>query len=48
MKIALGQMHIRWEDKAANLGRVENWMKLLKEKNMVEILFSSLFLQKGV
>ncbi|RHP49300.1 carbon-nitrogen family hydrolase [Clostridiaceae bacterium AF31-3BH] len=34
MKIALGQMHIRWEDKAANLGRVENWMKLLKEKNI--------------
>lgn len=23
MKIALGQMHIRWEDKAANLARVE-------------------------
>ena len=34
MKIALGQMHIRWEDKAANLDRVENWMELLKEKNV--------------
>ena len=34
MKIALGQMHIRWEDKAANLARVENWAELLKEKNI--------------
>ena len=34
MKIALGQMHIRWEDKAANLARVESWAELLKEKNI--------------
>lgn len=34
MKIALGQMHIRWEDKAANLARVESWVELLKEKNI--------------
>ena len=34
MKIALGQIHIRWEDKAANLARVERWMELLKEKHV--------------
>ena len=34
MKIALGQMHIRWEDKAANLARVESLAELLKEKNV--------------
>lgn len=27
-------MHIRWEDKAANLARVESWAELLKEKNI--------------